>query len=64
MKTITVLVISSLVLFSIAAAPSPKDAKAFDGFTTLRTHRQGNGADVSWSFSSSNAVGFTVQKNE
>ena len=61
MKTITVYVISSVVLFLIAAAPSPKGAKAFDGFSSLRTHRKAQGADVSWSFSSS-AIGFTVQR--
>ena len=62
MKTITVFVISSMVLLLIAASPSPKAAKAFDGFTSLRSHRQGKGADVSWSFSSSNTVGFTVER--
>ena len=62
MKTITVFVLSSMVLFLIAAAPSPKGAKAFNGFTSLRTHRQGKGgASISWEFAG-NAAGFTVQR--
>jgi hypothetical protein len=68
MKTISFLIISTLVLFSIAAAPAPenmakeKNVKAFDGFQSLRTHRHGRGAEVSWSFISSNVAGFTVQR--
>jgi len=68
MKTISFVIISALVFFSIAAAPAPenmakeKNVKAFDGFGFLRTHRQGQGAVVSWSFLSSNVAGFTVQR--
>ena len=64
MKTIAVLFISSMVFFSIAAAPSPASTKkAFDGFTSLSIHRHGkDGAEVSWSFSSSNVSTFTVQR--
>ena len=70
MKTITFLAICSLVFFSIAAAPAPeketsvKNAnKAADGFTTLRSHRKGKGAEITWSFSSSSGVsGFIVER--
>lgn len=64
MKTIAVFLISSMVLFSVAAAPSPAGTKkAFDGFTSLSTHRQGKGgAEVTWSFSSTNVASFTVQR--
>jgi hypothetical protein len=70
MKTITFLAISSLVFFSIAAAPAPEKetsvnnvSKAADGFTTLRTHRKGKGAEIVWSFTSSSGVsGFIVER--
>lgn len=64
MKTIAVFLISSMVFFSIAAAPLPANTrKAFDGFTSLNTHRQGKGgAEVTWSFSSTNVSTFTVQR--
>ena len=71
MKTVTLLAISALVFFSIAAAPAPeketsvkKVNKVPDEFTSLRTHRKGKGgAEVSWSFSSSSGVsGFVVER--
>jgi hypothetical protein len=70
MKTVTLLAISALVFFSIAAVPAPeketsvKNVKQVgDGFTSLRSHRQGKGAEVSWSFSSSSGVsGFIVER--
>jgi hypothetical protein len=64
MKTITVFIISSMVFFSIAAAPPHERAKStFAGFTSLNTHRQGKGgAEVTWSFSSTNVKSFTVQR--
>src|SRR6476620_10376689 len=70
MKTVTLLAISALVFFSIAATPAPeketsvnKVNKVPDGFTSLRSHRKGKGAEVSWSFSSSSGVsGFVVER--
>jgi hypothetical protein len=70
MKTITLLAISSLVFFSIAAAPAPEKEtseknvnKAADGFGTLRSHRKGKGAEITWSFTSSSGVsGFIVER--
>jgi hypothetical protein len=63
MKTITVLLISSMVFFSIAAAPPHRANRASGGFTSLNTHRQGKGgAEVTWSFSSTNVTSFTVQR--
>jgi len=70
MKTVTLLAISALVFFSIAAVPAPENEtsvknvnKAADGFTSLRSHRKGKGAEVSWSFSSSSGVsGFVVER--
>ena len=58
-----------MVFFCIAARPVPEKRvsaknvnKCFDGFSFVRSHRQGKGADVSWSFLSSNASGFAVQR--
>ena len=70
MKAFTILTISSLVFFSIAAAPAPEKEtpvknvnKAVDGFSTLRTHRKGKGAEITWSFTSSSGVsGFIVER--
>jgi len=70
MKTISILTISALVFFSIAATPAPEKEtpvknvnKAFDGFSSLRSHRQGKGAVISWSFTSASGVsGFIVQR--
>jgi len=70
MKTVTLLAISSLVFFSIAATPAPEKEtpvknvnKAFDEFSSLRSHRKGKGAEISWSFtSSSNVSGFIVER--
>ena len=69
MKTITLLAISALVFFSIAAAPAPEKEtsvknvnKTFDGFSSLRTHRKGQGAEVTWSFSASGVSGFVVER--
>ena len=69
MKTITISAFIVMVFFSIAAMPAPEkkastknENKTVDGFSFVRTHRQGRGADVSWSFISSNVSGFTVQR--
>jgi hypothetical protein len=69
MKKLTIFAIIIMVLFSIAATPIPEKAnpgkntnKSADGFSFVRTHRQGKGAVVSWSFSSTNASGFSVQR--
>lgn len=69
MKTITISAFIVMVFFSIAAMPAPEKKastknvnKTVDGFSFVRTHRQGRGADVSWSFISSNVSGFTVQR--
>jgi hypothetical protein len=70
MKAFTILTISSLVFFSIAAAPAPEKEtpvknvnKAIDGFSSLRSHRKGGGAEVTWSFTSSSGVsGFIVER--
>jgi len=70
MKTVTLLAISALVFFSIAATPAPeketsvnKVNKVPDVFTSLKSHRKGKGAEVSWSFSSSSGVsGFVVER--
>lgn len=70
MKTLTLFVISALVLFTTAAAPAPEKEnsvknvnKAFDGFSSLKSHRKGKGAEVSWSFaSSSNVSGYIVER--
>lgn len=69
MKTLTIFAISAMVFFSIAATPVSNkitpvrnESKAFDGFSSIRTHRQGKGAVVSWSFTSSNVSGFIVQR--
>lgn len=69
MKTCTTLAIIVMASFSIAATPVPEKVapvrnvhNSFDGFSFVRTHRQGRGAEVSWSFASSNASGFAVQR--
>ena len=69
MKTLSIFAISAMVFFSMAATPASEmntptrnQNKAFDGFSSLRSHRQGKGAVVSWSFQSSNVSGFIVQK--
>jgi len=70
MKTVTLLAISALVFFSIAAAPAPEKEtsvknvnKAIDGFSSLRSHRKGKGAEITWSFTSSSGVsGFIVER--
>ena len=70
MKAITILTISALVFFSTAAAPAPENEspvknvnKAVDGFSSLRTHRKGKGAEITWSFTSSSGVsGFIVER--
>ena len=70
MKTLTLLAISALVFFSFAAAPAPEKEtsvknvnKAFDEFSTLRTHRKGKGAEITWSFTSTSGVsGFIVER--
>jgi len=70
MKKITILTISALVFFSIAATPATEKetpvknvTKAFDGFSSLRSHRKGKGAEITWSFASSSGVsGFIVER--
>jgi hypothetical protein len=69
MKKLTIFAITIMVFFSIAATPIPekmntgKNAiKSADGFSFIRTHRQGKGAVVTWSFSSTNASGFCIQR--
>src|SRR5262245_50888428 len=70
MKTLTFLAISSLIFFSFAAAPAPEKEtsvknvnKADGGFSSLRSHRKGKGAEVTWSFTSSSGVsGFIVER--
>jgi hypothetical protein len=42
--------------------PVKSSNKPVDGFSFVRTHRQGKGAVVTWAFSSSNATGFSVQR--
>jgi hypothetical protein len=69
MKTITISAIIVMVFSCIAAKPLPEKevlaknvTKSFDGFSFVRSHRQGRGAEISWAFSSSNASGFAVQR--
>jgi hypothetical protein len=69
MKTLTIFAIGALVFFSVAATPAAENTntnknqnKSFDGFSFIRTHRQGKRAVVSWSFLSSNVSGFIVQR--
>jgi hypothetical protein len=70
MKTkMSVVAIIIMAFIAISATPIAKNAKpqaglkkATDGFSFVRTHRQGRGAEVSWAFSSSNATGFAVQR--
>ena len=69
MKTLTIFAIGALVFFSVAATPADEKTntnknqnKSFDGFSFIRTHRQGKRAVVSWSFLSSNVSGFIVQR--
>ena len=69
MKKLTVLAIITMVFFSIAATPIPENLqpatssnKLADGFTFIRSHRQGKGATITWAFSSTNATGFAVQR--
>jgi hypothetical protein len=69
MKTLTIFAIGALVFFSVAATPASEEStvttnhsKSFDGFSFIRTHRQGKKAVVSWSFLSSNVSGFIVQR--
>jgi len=68
MKTLSIFAIVAIVFFSMAAtpayemkAPAKSQNKSFDGFSSLRSHRQGKGAVVSWSFAST-ASGFIVQR--
>jgi flagellar basal body L-ring protein FlgH len=70
MKKVTILTISALVFFSIAATPATEKEtpvknvnKASDDFSSLRTHRKGQGAEISWSFTSTSGVsGFIVER--
>ena|ERR1044072_7809720 len=69
MKTLTIFAFGALVFFSVAATPATEKSTAskdqnrsFDGFSLIRTHRQGKGASISWSFLSSNVSGFIVQR--
>ena len=68
MKTkISVVAIILMALIAISATPvkpTPTTSlkKASDGFSFIRTHRQGKGGTVSWAFTSSNASGFCVER--
>ena len=67
MKTKLSLVAIILMAFiAISATPAPKASfkKTVDGFSFLRTHRQGKGAVVTWAFTSSSGdvSGFTVER--
>jgi hypothetical protein len=69
MKTLFIFAIGAMVFLSMAATPANKtntpaktQNKFFDGFSGIKSHRQGKGAVVSWSFQSSNVSGFIVQK--
>lgn len=69
MKKLTVFAIITMVFFSIAATPIPENInrvknvnKLVDGFSFIRSHRQGKGAVVTWAFGSTNATGFAVQR--
>lgn len=69
MKTkISFVAIVLMAFITIGATPitTPKPQtslkKTSDGFSFLRTHRQGKGAVVTWAFSSTNASAFTVQR--
>ena len=70
MKTkISIIVIIAMAFITIAATPIIKPSqpqtslkKTSDAFSFIRTHRQGKGTAICWSFTSTNAVGFTVQR--
>ena len=69
MKTrLSILAIIVIAAFAIAASPVPKASnssgvkKITDGFSFVRTHRQGKGATITWSFISANASSFTVER--
>ena len=69
MKKLKFFAIIIMAIFSIAATPIPEKinpgkntSKSADGFSFVRTHRQGKGAVVSWAFSSTNASGFSIQR--
>jgi hypothetical protein len=70
MKTkASIIAIIVMAFIAISATPIAKISqgrtniqKVSDGFSFVRTHRQGKGAVVSWAFSSTNASGFAVQR--
>jgi hypothetical protein len=70
MKTkASIIAIIIMAFITISATPIAKISrphtsiqKVSDGFSFIRTHRQGKGAVVSWAFSSTNASGFAVQR--
>jgi hypothetical protein len=71
MKTkMSVVAIIIMAFIAISATPIAKNSKpqaglkkASDGFSFVRTHRQGKGGvEVCWAFNSSNASGFAVQR--
>ncbi|HEV8286993.1 MAG TPA: hypothetical protein VGQ09_21935 [Chitinophagaceae bacterium] len=69
MKTkITAIAIVIMAFIAIAATPIQSSTplkssqKTSDGFSFIRTHRQGKGAAISWAFTSANASSFTVQR--
>ena len=70
MKTkISIIAIIVMAFTMIAATPIIKPSqpqtslkKTSVGFSFIRTHRQGKGAAISWSFTSGNASGFSVQR--
>lgn len=70
MKTkISFVAIILMAFITIAATPIIKAIqpqtglkKTSDGFSFIRTHRQGKGTAICWAFTSTNAVSFTVQR--
>jgi len=70
MKTkISIFAIIVAAILAIAAIPFPELSKpeksvkqTTDGFSFIRTHRQGKGATTTWAFVSDNVSGFTVQR--
>ncbi len=69
MKTkISIIAIIVIAFITISATPvrfsRPQTGlqKTSNGFSFIRTHRQGKGTAITWAFTSGNAAGFTVQR--
>jgi hypothetical protein len=69
MKTFTIIAIVVMAIFSISATPIAEIAKsekqftkAGNGFSFIRSHRQGRGATVTWAYGSANASTFALQR--